>query len=250
MNLSKSLLLVVNTVIAVIISAGGTVLYYAVDHASGREWEKDGSGGKSFSIYEMDIEYVFESIEGEVLMDNYFLRFDKISVHSSTSQRDFFPRDYRVDPKPFDSGSDLYDIKKKSVTELFIPVKENEVRGILILRVFVYATWIGSALYILFGLRSFIHKSIKEDFFDKRNYLLLMRIGLVLSVYSIVHFVFYSIFEILVTDRMGRVLRSHQSIWFDYRFQWEFATCGLLLILISMAFRQGAMLKREQELTI
>lgn len=263
MSISKSLLWVVNIVIAVIISAGGAVLYYTSKDAVSKEWmndisvkeslkDTDGSSSGVYSAYEIDINYAFKSKGGKVLMDNYFLRFNNISVVTPSRTGSFDPR-YPKQPGPpkvFDAQKDWYEEDIRSVMELYIPVEKREIRFVLIIRVFVYTIFVSSALYVLFGLRRFIIRSVEGDFFNPGNHLLLMRAGIVLCTYSIVHFLFYRYFEVLVVERMEQALKPYQSIWFDYRFLWEFAACGLLLLLISLAFRQGTMLKREQELTI
>lgn len=262
MNLSKSLLWVVNVSIAIITLAGSAQIYYSAALLISKGWqieisEEDRGDAEAYSaslgLSEMDVEYAYRSADGKVLLDSYFLVFDNVKLLDKTKEVDFFlneRRNYLTPPRAFDSQHDLYDEREISFIELFVPVERGELKRILIFRILIYMVLLAAALFILFGLRRFIIKTGENEFFDKTNYLLLMRIGLTLFVYTVVRFAGYSYFEWLVTDRMSQSLSGNQSILFQYQFQWEFAASGLLLVLISLAFKQGVVLKEEQSLTI
>lgn len=262
MSLSKSLLWIVNIAIAVVALAATAQIYYSVALLVSEAWqieipEKDRTGADGYTgalgLSEMDIEYRYKSHDGQVLLDTYFLAFDHIEVFNGNVEVDFFlneRRNYLNPPRAFDATNDLYDTQETSLTRLLVPVERWELRWVLILRVLIYMVLIAAALFILFGLRRFIIRAIENEFFDRTNYLLLLRIGLTLFGYAILHLAGYTYLEWLINERVGQSLTGLQTILFNYEFKWEFSASGLLLVLISLAFKQGAVLKKEHELTI
>lgn len=114
----------------------------------------------------------------------------------------------------------------------------------------LYITLAFAAFTVLAGIAYLINKVIysiyEGSIFEGRNLKIIRWIGLSLIVYTIVDYSYQQV-DFLVSKSL---INSPIVILNASAYNFEVLMCGLLVLIIAEAFKQGAQLKKEQELTI
>jgi hypothetical protein len=105
-------------------------------------------------------------------------------------------------------------------------------------------------LFLLVWLSYIINKIIfniyEGTIFDVKSVSLIWKTGILLIAYSIMDYI-----NQLDSFLIGKsLINSPITVLNTSQFNFEILICGLLVLIIAEAFKQGAQLKQEQELTI
>lgn len=102
---------------------------------------------------------------------------------------------------------------------------------------------LGGVAYII---NKVIYSIYEGSIFESRRLKMISRIGLLLIVYTIVNYCFQQT-DFYISKSL---INSPVTILNASAYDFEVLICGLLVLIIAEAFKQGAQLKEEQELTI
>lgn len=107
-----------------------------------------------------------------------------------------------------------------------------------------------SILILLIRIAYIINKIIyhiyKGDIFEKKPVDLIRQTGILLIIYFVTDYIFQQVE--FYSDKA--LLNSPVTIINSSTFNFETLICGLLILIVAEAFKQGSLLKEEQELTI
>ncbi len=99
---------------------------------------------------------------------------------------------------------------------------------------------------IAYVINKVIYSIYKGSIFESKHLEMIRRIGLLLIVYTIVNYCFQQT-DFYISKSL---INSPVTILNASAYDFEVLICGLLVLIIAEAFKQGAQLKEEQELTI
>jgi len=198
---------------------------------------------RNLTTHFFDLDYFFIYRDGEVLIDNYVIsskHFNKAFDYEHATKGDFLEIQTA-------SGKLLMpNISEK----LSIPVPEEHINFYINLaRAIIIATWFFFFIQLVW-IRKLIKNTIGGRFFDKANIQVLLRLGYLYIALPIVIMITEGMLDykllpdgLVLPEGYGLVVQSSN-------FQFQYLFVGLMLLLISQAFKEGLNLQKEQELTV
>ena len=99
---------------------------------------------------------------------------------------------------------------------------------------------------IAYIINKVIYSIFEGSIFESKHLEMIRRIGLLLIVYTVVDYGFQQAAFYVSKGLVNSPLTILNASAYDF----EVLICGLLVLIIAEAFKQGALLKQEQELTI
>ncbi|SDS64182.1 Protein of unknown function [Mucilaginibacter mallensis] len=112
----------------------------------------------------------------------------------------------------------------------------------------IILTFVGFSILasIAYIINKVIYSIYEGSIFESKHLEMIRRIGLLLIVYTIVDYGFQQAAFYISKSLINSPVTILNASAYDF----EVLICGLLVLIVAEAFKQGAQLKEEQELTI
>ncbi|MFY0593706.1 DUF2975 domain-containing protein [Roseivirga sp.] len=251
MKISKVLLWIVNIamLVSVVIFISFIIVQevYAPIEKSQRDRNLEGALSmteyRTLSSRFYDLNYFFIYKEGEVLIDGYMISTEKIQKrfdYVNATKANF------LEVKTANG-----EVFMPNVSETFsVPITVERI-GFFnnLARLLMFASWLFFFIQLVW-LRKLIKNTVDGKFFEKANVGVFTKLAILYIALPIVIVVVDGfVYNLIMPDGLS-LPDGYQIVTKDSGFQYQYLFVGLMLLLISQAFKQGLKLRKEQELTI
>ncbi|OEK06386.1 DUF2975 domain-containing protein [Roseivirga misakiensis] len=251
MKISKVLLWIVNIAMigSIVIFISFILVHEIYAPIEKSQKERNLEGALSMTEYHKlsnrfyDLDYFFIYRDGEVLIDAFMLSSDKIGKsfdYSNATKADF------LEVKTAKGESFM-----PNVSETFsVPISAERI-GFFnnLARLLIFASWLFFFLQLIW-LRKLIKNTADGNFFEESNVGVFTKLGILYVALPIVLAIINGLVHNLIIPDDLSLPAGYQLVTKDTEFQFQYLFVGLMLLLISQAFKQGLRLRKEQELTI
>ena len=191
---------------------------------------------RSYKSFGFDIEHHKLSLEGQTLMEDYFIRFPHITLSGDTGHAlQFWIEDQPERTARFDSAEELYYARVENEAPLYIPINVSQIRWAMVARLLYYGILLGLIFYVLHSLKHLV--SAKEETVSEQNSAFwVTRVGVALMVFPIVHGLTQLGLRAYVQGKLGPLLKEDQLIHYEFNLQWGILIIGLLVFLVARSF--------------
>lgn len=191
----------------------------------------------------LNVEYYFSILNGEVMVDSYFLKIQKkfltnIELAKAEKKDSDFPKQL---------NGNIYAMPD-SESNLYISISYSSIESTIAIWKFYFFLASATLLFAIFMTIKFLQNCDKGLFFVSANTKYIRVISYLAIGFSLVSYgIQWVIFKGLNNNLSEMATINLDSV---IHFNWTFLIVSLFLVLLAQAFSEGTKLNEEQSLTI